>query len=72
MATLQIRPDIRDQYQSLFGAKTLNGRTLVVEDLITQLTREISEELPKLLAERHAFQRKVVRIHAPWDRGCRS
>ena len=35
--SLQIRPDIRDQYQSLFGAKTVNGRTLVVEDLIVQL-----------------------------------
>ena len=66
MATLQIRPDIRDQYQSLFGAKTLNGRTLVVEDLITQLTREISEELPKLLAERHAFQKKVERREAQY------
>ena len=61
MATLQIRPDIRDQYQSLFGAKTLNGRTLVVEDLIVQLTREIAGELPTLLAERHAFQQKVER-----------
>ena len=64
MANLQIRADIRDQYQSLFGAKTLNGRTLVVEDLIVQLTREISEELPKLLAERHAFQKKVERREA--------
>ena len=64
MASLQIRPDIRDQYQSLFGAKTLNGRTLVVEDLITQLTQEISEQLPKLLAERHAFQKKVERGEA--------
>ncbi len=66
MATLQIRPDIRDQYQSLFGARTLNGRTLVVEDLITQLTREIGEELPKLLAERHAFQKKVERREAQY------
>ena len=64
MATLQIRPDIRDQYQSLFGAKTLNGRTLVVEDLIAQLTREIRDELPTLLAERHAFQKKVERREA--------
>ena len=64
MTTLQIRPDIRDQYQSLFGAKTLNGRTLVVEDLIVQLTHEIAAELPQLLAERHAFQAKVERGEA--------
>ena len=67
MATLQIRPDIRDQYQSLFGAKTLNGRTLVVEDLITQLTQEIREELPRLLAERHAFQKNVERRETRYE-----
>ncbi len=64
--SLQIRPDIREQYQSLFGAKTLNGRTVVVEDLIVQLTREIREELPQLLAERHAFQGKVERREAAY------
>ena len=34
MATLHIRPDIRERYASLFGARNANGRTLVVEDLI--------------------------------------
>ena len=64
LTPLLIRPDIRDQYQSLFGAKSVNGRTLVVEDVIAQLTREIRDELPRLLAARHAFQEKVERGEA--------
>ena len=61
MSTLQIRPDIREQYSSLFGPKILNGRTVVVEDVIAQLTEAVRGELPQLLAERLAFQDKVGR-----------
>ncbi len=43
---LRIREDIRDQYASLFGAKTVNGRTLVVEDLIAEMTAAVGAELP--------------------------
>lgn len=60
MPTLQIRSDIRQQY-SLFGAYTVNGRTVVVEDLIVDLTRAIRGELPQLLADRHAFLERVGR-----------
>ena len=59
MPTLQIRPDIRAEYSSLFGPKTVNGRTVVVEDVITRLTEAVSGELPQLLAERLAFQDRV-------------
>ena len=59
MATLQIRPDIRDQYSSLFGAKPVNSRTLVVEDLIAELSAVLKPELQQLLAERYAFQERV-------------
>ncbi|MGH9255711.1 MAG: hypothetical protein ACRD3C_14215, partial [Vicinamibacterales bacterium] len=61
MSTLQIRPDIRAEYSSLFGPKTINGRTVVVEELIARLTEAIRGELPSLLAERLAFQDKVGR-----------
>ena len=61
MATLQIRSDIRQQYSSLFGPKSVNGRTVVVEDVIADLTAAVSAELPQLLAERLAFQDKVGR-----------
>ena len=59
MSTLQIRPDIRQQYSSLFGSKTVNGRAVVVEDLIARMTKAVREELHELLAERHAFQQRV-------------
>jgi malate synthase len=61
VSTLQIRPDIREKYSSLFGPKILNGRTVVVEDVIAQLTEAVRGELPQLLAERLAFQDKVGR-----------
>jgi len=61
VSTLQIRPDIRAEYSSLFGPKTVNGRTVVVEDVITRLTEAVSGELPQLLAERLAFQDRVGR-----------
>ena len=61
MSTLQIRPDIRAEYSSLFGPKTVNGRTVVAEDVITRLTEAVSGELPQLLAERLAFQDRVGR-----------
>ncbi|HEX2459766.1 MAG TPA: hypothetical protein VHJ58_06420, partial [Vicinamibacterales bacterium] len=59
MSTLQIRPDIRAEYSSLFGPKTVNGRTVVVEDVIARLTDAVGGELPQLLAERLAFQDRV-------------
>ena len=67
LVTLHIRQDIRDQYASLFGAKTVNGRTLVVEDLIVEMTGAISAELPQLLAAWHLFQEKVARGDARYD-----
>ena len=67
MATLQIRPDIREHYASLFGAKTANGRTLVVEDHIADMTAAISAELQQLLAARHRFQEEVARGVARYD-----
>lgn len=66
MSTLQIRPDIRAEYSSLFGPKTVNGRTVVVEDVIAQLTEAVSGELPQLLAERLAFQDRVGRKTAQY------
>ena len=59
MSTLQIRPDIREQYAQLFGPKPVNGRTVVVEEVIADLTRAVRGDLPQLLAERLAFQARV-------------
>ena len=67
MATLQIRPDIREQHAPLFGAKAVNGRTLVVEEVIADMTLAISAELCQLLAARYFFQQEVARGAARYD-----
>jgi hypothetical protein len=61
MTPLQIRSDIYEKHQSLFGDKRVNGRTVNVEDLITTLTRETKDEFRTLLGARHAFQEQVGR-----------
>jgi malate synthase len=67
VAALQIRPDIQTQYGSLFGEQPVNGRTLVVEDVIERLVKAISGELEQLLAARYAFQEQVARSAARYD-----
>jgi malate synthase len=67
MGTLHIRPDIHQQYASLFGEKTVNGRAVRVEALIAALAQETAGELAALLAERHAFQDRVARGEARYD-----
>jgi malate synthase len=67
VATLQIRADIRARYGSLFGARTVNSRVLIVENVITQMTLETRAHLRELLVERHAFQDKVARGEARYS-----
>ncbi|MBI2188407.1 MAG: hypothetical protein HYU37_15000 [Acidobacteria bacterium] len=66
MPILQIRPDIREQYAVLFGSHPVNGRTVVVEDLIADMTAAVSGELPKLLADRHVVLEGVAQGKARW------
>ena len=61
MGAIVIRPDIYEKHQSLFGEKTVNGRRVVVEDLIAQLTRATKDEFRTLLAARHELQDQVGR-----------
>jgi malate synthase len=58
---LEIRPDIYQKHQSLFGEHTVNGRKVNVEELIAKLTRENASEFRSLLGARHAFQDQVGR-----------
>jgi malate synthase len=58
---LQIRSDIQQKYGSLFGARLVNGRTLVVEEAILELTASAAAELPQLLAARQALHERVAR-----------
>jgi malate synthase len=61
MGAITIRPDILEKHRSLFGAKTVNGRSLNIEELIELMTRETRDEFRSLLGERHAFQDQVTR-----------
>jgi malate synthase len=59
--SLVIRPDIQTKHEALFGTKSVNGRQLVVEDLIVQLTGKTRDEFSTLLRARHDFQEMVAR-----------
>lgn len=59
--SVQIRPDILEKHRRLFGPKTVNGRRVVVEDLIARLTEQTVNEFHELLAARHTFQDMVRR-----------
>ena len=61
MGAVTIRPDIYEKHPSLFGAKTVNGRAVNVEDLIATMVRETRDEFRELLAARHALQEQVAR-----------
>jgi malate synthase len=61
MGSITIRQDIYDKHQSLFGDKTVSGRRVNVEELITQLTRDTKDDFRRLLSARHAFQEQVGR-----------
>jgi malate synthase len=67
VAAVQIRPDIQRTYASLFGEKSVNGRTVIVEEVIERLAQAIGAELPALLAARYAFQEQVARSGARYD-----
>ena len=67
MAALQIRSDIQHTYASLFGPKTVNGHTVLVEETIERLVQAVSTELQELLAARYAFQEQVARNGARYD-----
>jgi malate synthase len=67
VAALQIRSEIQRTYASLFGEKSVNGRTLVVEEVIERLAHAVNGELQELLAARYAFQEQVARSGARYD-----
>ena len=48
---LEIRRDIYEKHASLFGEKTVNGKKVNVEELITKLTRENSGDFRSLLGD---------------------
>jgi malate synthase len=58
---VDVRKDIYEKHTSLFGDQKVNGRTVNVEKLIEQLTRDTKDDFRALLGARHAFQEQVGR-----------
>jgi malate synthase len=50
-----IRADVLQQFPSIFGKQTVNGRVLDVDETITLLSREIDPAIADALAARRAI-----------------
>ncbi len=64
---VSVRPDILQAYPELFGPQAVNGRTIRVEDLIGQLTRETRDRFAALMRARHDLQRRVASGSVRYD-----
>src|SRR5262249_30982084 len=60
LGPLQVQQDVADKHSGLFGAKSVNGRTVRVEDLIADLTRRLRGDFNRVLAGRRAFAQDVA------------
>ena len=66
-ATAVIRPDIAANYAEIFGTKSIDGRSVNVEDTIARLMEQTSDAFREILETRQAFQARVVRNEAAYD-----
>jgi malate synthase len=57
---LDVRDDIAQKHAGLFGAKSVNGRTLRVEELIAGLTRRFRDDFRCVLTARREFAQQVA------------
>jgi malate synthase len=62
-----VRADVLQKYSDLFGAKTVNGRQVNVEDLIARLTRATRADLASLLQARHQLHARVAQKQGQYD-----
>jgi len=65
-----IREDVLQKFPQLFGNKTINGRTVNVEETITTLARELGPDIGAALAARRALlqSKAPVREKYAWPR----
>lgn len=69
---IEINPKVLHLYRDLFGEKVVNGRRVVVEQLIEDLTREFRAEIDRVIRARREWleRREPVRVKAAfpkWD-----
>src|SRR5213594_514868 len=57
-----IREDILQKFPELFGTKTINGRTINVEETISVLTRDLGPEIAAALTARHKLLESAAAV----------
>jgi malate synthase len=62
-----VRADILQKYSDLFGTKTVNGRQVNVEDLITRLTRATRADFASLMQARHQLHNRVAHRQVQYE-----
>jgi malate synthase len=62
-----VRADLLQKYSELFGIKTIDGRTVNVEDLVARLTRDTRDEFADLMTARHELHGRVARKQLEYD-----
>src|SRR5207247_10469864 len=57
-----IREDILQKFPELFGTKTINGRTINVEEAISVLTRDLGPEIAAALTARRKLLESAAAV----------
>ena len=52
---IEVRKEVLQKYSDLFGVRVINGREVVVEELIERLTREFRDEIDEVIRERRRW-----------------
>ena len=66
-SSASVRADLLQTYPDLFGTKTIDGRSVNVEELIARLTRETRADFATLMHARHALHDRVAHAQAQYD-----
>jgi malate synthase len=69
---IHVNPVVMREYSDLFGEKIVNGRRIIVEELIVELAREFSSEIDRVIRARREWllRKESVRIKGAfpsWD-----
>ena len=62
-----VRADLLQTYPELFGTKTIDGRSVNVEEVIARLTRETRADFATLMQARHKLHDRVAHAQAQYD-----
>lgn len=67
---IEVRKEVLDSFKELFGPRVVNGRKVVVEELIEELTREFREEIDRVVRARREWLRdgRPVRVKAAFPK----